>query len=513
MNSLLRRIRLKQAVGLYVGDAEVAASHVVLTAGGLVELSRQCVAATAEDMPRVLTEVLASVPGGRHRPRVAVGVPARRVFFATRNHAGSGNPLTADTFLQEVLQSPSLSPDDMVADLQTMKMDGRTVGSVAACRRRYVSNLLATLQEQRVAVHRVEPAHCALLRVGEYHRRSPRRAKTVLRIFLGCAEGIAVLSHAGQPIACRPFQLPAGGEPFAILATVRALQLGHRARHPDSTIHLLLVHGRSDLTMLAERLQQTLEMPVHWCDAPAFDAGSLAFGLALGVARGDATSFDIARTLKPPSSLRELVPWGDLAVQMALWVCLWLYLSAKSDSLDHALRTVRSDNQRRTWLTKVADPQLTKERLDLEQKTAAVHKFVGDRVIWTRYLDDLSRSLPEKVTVTTFEGQAGMASGGLKNGTAGSKQKGEAVARTLTKKKFLLRGVAEMSDSATPVEIDALAASLPNNPVFKGDFPGLTLQDLKKTQDVQTKQQQMSFLLTYAPAKARRPEPDKEKEK
>src|SRR5262249_26076884 len=142
---------------------------------------------------------------------------------------------------------------------------------------------------------------------------------------------------------------------------------------------------------------------------PSLEGGSIAMGLALGC-QPQVEGFDLARTLKPRPPVREIFPWGELALKTAILVCASLFLMTRARGVEHGQRVVRSEAARLPWLAKVDDAQLDKERKDLEQKVKSVEAFLSSRVVWTSYTQDLSTTLPESIVLKSFAGQCEVAS-------------------------------------------------------------------------------------------------------
>ncbi len=105
-----------------------------------------------------------------------------------------------------MLQSPNSNVDDMAIDMLQGSPAKRPVVSLVSCQKKYISGILARFQECGIRPFQIEPAACALLRVAELRHRSPRKAKTVLRLFLGEGDrGLAVLSTSDWPLMPRSF--------------------------------------------------------------------------------------------------------------------------------------------------------------------------------------------------------------------------------------------------------------------------------------------------------------------
>ena len=306
MKSLLARIALHKAVGLYLGEHEIAVSKVAATPLGPVEIASSSAPYTPEDLPAVIERLLVPLLGRKRRVPVAVGLPSSRLFFGTRL-AAAGGATTPEGVLQKALCSSNICVDDLTVDLLRSEVNKLPVASVAACRKKYITGIVATLSRLGVRPFRTEPSPCALVRLAAYQYRSPRRSKTLLRVFLGATQGLAVMVAGGLPLAWRTFTLPAGMEGFAILSAARTLRTQHRHYGIESSLDYAIIHGRADLhERLAERTIRHRHGNARGL-ARGPGAGRKADGIRVGPGLPDAEPEGVR--LVPICSNRVL-PWG-----------------------------------------------------------------------------------------------------------------------------------------------------------------------------------------------------------
>ena len=107
--------------------------------------------------------------------------------------------------------------------------------------------MLTTLEHCGVRPFRVEPDCLALVRTAVQRHRLPRKAKTVLHVFLNEVQGLAVLAAATLPIAWRKFALPAGREGPEIFSVQRTLQALERHYGVEAPLDTVMIYGRGDL--------------------------------------------------------------------------------------------------------------------------------------------------------------------------------------------------------------------------------------------------------------------------
>ncbi len=252
MRSLLAKIAIRKGVGLYLGEHEVAVSKVAATPLGPIELASCSAPYTPEDLASVLERLLAPLLGRKRRVPVAVGLPSSRIFFGTRL-IRTGGESSPEAVLQKALCSSNISVEDLTVDLLHGNVNKLPVTNVAACRKKYMAGVVATLTQIGVRPFRTEPSPCALVRLAAQQHRFPRRSKVVLCVFLNATQGLAVLVAGGMPLGWRKFILPAGGEGSAILCAARTLRTQHKYYGIESSLDFAILYGRADLR---ERLEE-----------------------------------------------------------------------------------------------------------------------------------------------------------------------------------------------------------------------------------------------------------------
>ncbi len=188
--------------------------------------------------------------GRKRRVPVAVGLPGNRIFFGTRLHRTSGES-TPEAVLQKALCLPNISIDDLTIDLIQGELSKAPVTSVAACRKKYMAGIVATLTALGIRPYRAEPSPCALVRLAAQQHHFPRRAKTILCVFLNATHGLAVVVAGGMPLAWRNFVLPAHAEGPAILSAARTLRTQHSYYGIESALDFAILYGRGDLKRAA----------------------------------------------------------------------------------------------------------------------------------------------------------------------------------------------------------------------------------------------------------------------
>lgn len=473
MKALFARFTPSRAIGLSIGEQEVSVSLIAGTPFGAVELASRTESYAGDGLPEVVTQLLGPLIGQRKRRiPVAVGISALRVFYSTRPIKPNTTETSAQVLLHEVLQSPNICIDDMVVELIKSEPGKRKLASIASCRRKYLTGLLEILEGLGVQPFRVEPAPCALLRAGAEKRRVPRKSKTALQIFLGEREALVVVSAGGSCILWRSFNLPKGGETAALCLAIRSCRALIVHCGIDTSPDVVVVYGRPDLReqLTGAEFGEKADAPVVWAEGPGLAGAGAAYGLALGcLTQQSDEAFDLSQSLKPSPTLWQIFPYGEAAVQLALVLCLALFLLARSSHVQQALVPVQTEITQRAWLTPKQQGDLQKEQQDLTHRVDAIRKFVGSRILWTTYTHDIAARLPAQAALVSFQGMNELEQMG-KGAGSGVKPK----------KSFLLRATAPISkNGSTPKEVDQFLASLRGHPLLQRDFPVVELADLK----------------------------------
>lgn len=475
MKSLLAKVGLPTAIGLYIDDQTVTLSQVASTPFGPVEITGYSENAEPNELPVVLKRLLTPLLGKRRFRRipVALGLPAGRSCLLTRPIQKSRNDPSPEVLLHEALRSSKVSINGMVVDVVKTEPDKRPVAAILSCEKKYLTELLGALERCDVRPLRAEPEPCALLRAAVSQHRAPRGAKVVIRLFLSETRALAVLAAGAQPIVWRFTGLERGDEAAAIVSVSRCVQMVSKDCGIQSSPDAVILHGRPALARLLDIdwVEGQLGAPVQWHEGPALDNSRVAFGLALGCLGNNKQAFDLSRSVKPCASIWEVFPWREAVVQCAALVLMALFLFDRSESLNRDYEAVRMQNSQYAEITSMQDVELQKTKTDLEQKVAAVEGYLDTRINWTSYERDLSECLPPELYLTSLVGLCELKSSGKKRGGA------------KLKKSLVLQGAAAITkEGLVPREIDDFLDTLRAHPMLKRDFPVVELAKLKQIQ-------------------------------
>ena len=234
-----------------------------------------------------------------------------------------------------------------------------------------------------------------------------------------------------------------------------------------------MIYGRGDLHagIQEEAVDESSGSAVHCHEGPAMDGAEIAFGLALGCLNQNQPAFDLSRALKPKPSIREIFPWGELALEVAMVICLGLLLSGRSSALTSSYQAVLAEKARHACLGSTAPAKLEKEKSELTEKVDAMRRFLATRILWSAYTHDLPARLPDNAQFASLQGCCEVENLGKKAG-AGKQRKS-----------FNLHVAVPLgSKDSMPHEIDNFVNALRNDPLLKSDFPEVLLADIKRSQ-------------------------------
>jgi hypothetical protein len=258
-----------------------------------------------------------------------------------------------------------------------------------------------------------------------------------------------------------------------ILSLVRTFETYASQHLGVSSLDSIVLEGHAEKA-LTDKL--TFELGERFTAHEGLGAtpAAVARGLALGGMNRDAAAPDLARTLAPPPNLWDLVPKGEISLLCAVIVCLSLWLYARGTIVQNSAIRAEEENRRNSIL-KVSDDALKDERKRLGAQCSAVHTFLSNRVVWTEYLNQLSRRVPDGIKFTSLQGDYELVTG---------QEKGEKKLKKGLILNFLTQVPRELS---APKEVDALLENIRSAPVVMRDFPEVTLSTLRVNKNLQRK--------------------------
>ena len=327
------------------------------------------------------------------KPWVQLGVPESQVFQAVVPIASTNRNATPQSFFLEAVQATNVRAEDRIIDVLKLELNKQPLACVAASPRGAITGLMEMMDGLGTRVGMAEPAPAALYRAGAYSRKAPRGSKLAVRFFLGRDHAIGVLAAGPQPLFWHTFDLPPGEETAAILAAYSTLWMMGRHCRITVPIDTVIVHGRSEVVLTQDptAFRERTGARLIRCSLPDYDLAAAALGVALANPLADDIGLDLANTLKPAPSIRDIFPWVELAVHGALLGAVSLFLNVTAAEANARHQAVRIQLKAFTWLKDQDQAKLDDERKSVQERLKAIETFRSGRVRLVGGLADYRR--------------------------------------------------------------------------------------------------------------------------
>jgi hypothetical protein len=394
-------------------------------------------------------------------PRVQLGLPEARVFQAVLPITASNNQNTAQNFFLEAVQATNVRAEDRIVELIKVDVGGRPLACVAASPRNAVEASIGMISRLGARVGLIEPGPAALFRAGVYYRRAPRGSQLCVRFFLGAHHAIGVLAAGPQPLCWQSFDLPAGDETAAILAAHSTLWMMGRHARVTIPIDTVIIHGRPEVifTQEEDEFRKRTGARLVRCGEPDYDLPAVALGLALANPLATATGLDLARTLKPPISIGEVFPYGELLLHGTLLGAVSLFSIAAAAEANHRLKAAGGGLKAFAWLKNQDQAKLDAEKKSIQERLKSVGVFRDSRVNWSGSLRTIAGAMPESTIITSLTGDAEMDAASRSGPAKG-------------KKKLIVSFETPLAGNGSlPQEVDAFLSALRADAMLKRHFP------------------------------------------
>jgi hypothetical protein len=471
VRGLSAKISWFPAVGVYLSEDQLTLTRIASSPSGTVVLGTHRQAADKDNpgasLQRLLTEQL--TPRQRRRLPVCLGLAAEQTFFTTRHFPAEKEALTVEQMLS-VSTNGAWDKSQALGDAVRIKVQGRDVYSVAACRRALAEQLSSAMRAAGVAHYRLEPAPWSMLAPADEAEAPPKKWKCLVRVFLNAGGGLAVLVIEGRCVLWRRFALTPGQEPAIITSCVRTLQI-HSAGHLGLRgIDGLALQGEVSKE-LVDRTEVESGLPAVALKGPPPDDAFFSRSLALS-ARNKQESMDLLGALHPPVGFKDVFPWKLSAMVMAACCVMAGMMWDRSSSLEAEQEAMGRKNDSYAWAATQRTGEITREGKALSAEVGAVHKFLASRILWSDYMSDLPTRLPPNACLS------GM-SAFCEFKDASRKEQGKKPNKSLT-----LQGLTRFADRGmAPREIDAFLESLRGVELLRKDFPLVELAEIKWRRD------------------------------
>jgi hypothetical protein len=487
---------IRPSIGLMIDQHEIAMSVTVFTARGRREVAREtrsCENLAPEEVVARMLEPWVDASGAsraKPKPWVRIGLPEARIFQAALPINAANRQQSAQNFFLEAVQATNVRAEDRIVELVKLQLENRSLACVAAAPRSVIESLIEMLSKLRTRVGLIESAPTSLCRAGEYYRKTPRGSKLCVRFFLGESQAIGVAAARQQPLFWHTFDLTPGDETAAILAAYSTLWMMGRHARITIPIDTVVIHGRPELA-LSEQQQHAFGTRsgarLLRCDRPSFDGSAAALGLSLANPLTDELGLDLARTLKPQVTIRDIFPFGELVAHCALMCAVSLFLVCVAAESSHRLRAVTGALKAFPWLSNQDQGKLDGEKRTIQDRLKAVNTFRDSRVTWSALLRTIAATVPESTLITTVTGEGEI--------------EADARAGPAKAKKKLVVGFETplAGNGSLPHEIDGFLATLRSDKTLKRHFPLIEVTGYRANPARQGEQPSASYSIVCLP--------------
>jgi hypothetical protein len=464
-----------RSIGVMVEDHRIAICVVADTLRGRRPLTcgvHDCGQESPQDVLQRMLEPWIARPrtkGASPGPWVQLGVPDAYAFQAVVPITQANREGSAQSYFLEAVQATNLRAEDRVIDLVRLELNKHPIACVCASQTGRVSGLVNMMDELGTRVGLIEPAASALFRAGAFHRRAPRGSMLCARIFLGPQLSVGVLGTGPQPLFWHEFALEPGQETTSILAAYSTLWMLARNARISLPIDTVVVHGRPEvaLTQDPEEFRRRTGARLIRCETPAHNAEAAALGLALADPLSNEPRLDLARQLKPSPTIRDVFPWGELALHGALVGGISMVLLMAASDAEVRLRAAEADLAAISWIKGMDQGKLDSEKRTLEERAKVIATFRDSRIDWSMPLRTIGAAAPENTIVTSLSGDAEIEAGRPSGPGRSKKQVVVSFETPLA------------SDGSLPHEIDGFLASLRGESSLKRHFPLIEVTALR----------------------------------
>jgi len=166
---------------------------------------------------------------------------------------------------------------------------------------------------------------------------------------------------------------------------------------------------------------------------------------------------------------------------------LWIH----AQKLDASYRTIQEECRRYQCLTASEEMKLSQEKKELEQKIDTVRDFMANRILWSNYVSDFSRWIPQNIQLMSVTGECRLDI---------DDKKGRE-----TNKKLLLRGGIPLPPNETsPPPVDDFLAAIRGYAPLQQDFPNVELTDIKLSEATAETSPMLGFNVVCSPPESKK---------
>jgi hypothetical protein len=482
----LRNLTLKSGVGVYEHQGQCHRARAGLTPIGVVELPVEATAqeekitkARAKAEARftgIVQKALSRLrkPGPKRAPapkkaRVRTSVVSLKPDAVTF----ISEPVTTDATGRNSAERESersdrvdKSPHAILHDSITLSVGKKKYLATARVRREQLDAASASTGFAIEEGHHFEPGPWALWRASLHYAPLKPKRGVHLRYVVGPSGGVVVLAANDKPLAWQLLAKEGDKEWFqALLHAFHVLDLFAVRRLAVGAVTQLSVQGALEGDRAWDELAQEIRRPIQRVAGPAYDPHLVAFGAALGALDPAKDTLNLAKHVQDPPSVLSLVPWGEVALLVVLFLGMFVSLRYYVSDAKQQLATLRERAVASAWAKNMTDAQLKQEVQKLEKEVNPLRTFVTRELYFSRGFDALSESLPSPTWLVHLSGAD----------LIWEKSPNKALGQRYI---LINAGAPSQSEGAAPPEINEAVQAMANDEYLRKVLPNVKLTDV-----------------------------------
>ncbi|MEL6105928.1 MAG: hypothetical protein AAFU85_07825 [Planctomycetota bacterium] len=396
----------KHAIGILCGRKHLHGCRSSTTVFGTVRHEFASVTIDNEDLPSAVQALLMQFDLVEPTTVAAV-IPTSECYFATRPiNAGGGNA-SPRTLLRESLRSSTAKLDQLAIDVVNWQTERRSLVGIVAAPLQRIESVREAMSETEHPLQRLEPVANALVHAAVGLEKGDRRDRLMTRVFLGEENLLAVMTKGNRAIHWQSAVLPQGDEGTGIVSLARSVDAAHSACGLERSPETVVIHGRPALQSLIDRqwLDQNLPDDYRWAEGPSLSPQDIAQACADYCWIPDDGEFNFVREAKPQLSLRQVVPYKEIALYLLAACMLAFVLFERSASVQSDYLALQSNAP--AMALEETNPRNERDRLNA--RAGSLSNFLDKRVQWSSMLGEIITELPKGTRLTGIRGSAVMA--------------------------------------------------------------------------------------------------------
>jgi len=406
--------------------------------------------------------------------RLGIAVPVTHCCYATHERDPESDTTDRGSSLPATLRGAFGNRlGNYVSERRTLKAAGQHFETVIMCGRRFLTGVMNGLKNDgRTPPPVFQPSPWASMAAGTRRRSAPKGTSghPWLCALLDRAPGThqVILMLGKQVIAWKETVASESEEIQCLRKAVVRLALYARRNLRTASPKVIRLEGTGRRLADAAAMLEETGFDVEREDRDVLLAEEASVGAALASLGSHGEVCDLGRELRPPPSIRSLIPWGDMAVHAVLVAALGLFLGGKLFSIHRNLDAVHRENAAWTELSDKDDIELKDRFNAVASQVNAFNKFFEKQEVWTRYMRRIPDWLPDHANLTGLEGTAPLA---MEGGEAGPGR---------DPRSLQIRCAADLpEDGSAPEEIDQFVASLRSQPLISRRLPIVELASVR----------------------------------